>query len=139
MNGHEVRKLNDEEVSLEIRNLRSKLHTLRTQVVTEKVEDVSSFKQARRDVARLLTERNARLRASGKRVGVGSTTRAESAPAAKPAAAKASGAAKAPVKASGRATAKAAAKASGKTAGESGGSKTKASGKSSTTGKGKGK
>lgn len=67
MNGEEVRKLTDEEISIEIRNLRSKLHTLRTQVVTEKVEDVSAFRQHRRDVARLLTERNARLLASGKR------------------------------------------------------------------------
>jgi ribosomal protein L29 len=67
MTGDEVRKLTDEEISLEVRNLRSKMHTLRTQVVTEKVEDVSSFMNTRRDIARLLTERNARLRASGKR------------------------------------------------------------------------
>jgi len=67
MTGQEVRKMTDEELTLEIRNLRSKLHSLRTQVVTEKVEDVSSFKNTRRDIARMLTERNARFKAAGKR------------------------------------------------------------------------
>ena len=67
MNAHEVHKLTDEEISVEIKNLRSKMHTMRTQVVTEKVEDVSSFRKTRRDIARLLTERNARFRAAGKR------------------------------------------------------------------------
>lgn len=67
MTGQEVRKMTDEELTLEIRTLRSKLHSLRTQVVTEKVEDVSSFKNARRDIARMLTERNARFKAAGKR------------------------------------------------------------------------
>jgi ribosomal protein L29 len=67
MTGTEVRKLTDEEISLEIRSLRAKMHTLKTQVVTEKVEDVSSFRVTRRDIARLLTERNSRLRAAGKR------------------------------------------------------------------------
>jgi ribosomal protein L29 len=60
MTGHEVRKLTDEELGQELRQLRTKLHTLRTQVVTEKVEDVSQFRKTRRDVARLLTERQAR-------------------------------------------------------------------------------
>jgi large subunit ribosomal protein L29 len=61
MTGQEVRELTDEEISIELRNLRSKMHTLRTQVVTEKVEDVSSFRNTRRDIARLLTERKARI------------------------------------------------------------------------------
>jgi ribosomal protein L29 len=65
MTGEEVRKLKDEEVSLEIRRLREKLYTLRTQAVTEKVEDLSQFTKIRRDVARLLTERTARA-AAGK-------------------------------------------------------------------------
>lgn len=60
MTGEEVRKLKDEEVALEIRRLRDKLYTLRTQAVTEKVEDLSQFTKIRRDVARLLTERTAR-------------------------------------------------------------------------------
>jgi ribosomal protein L29 len=66
MNAQEVRKMTDDEISIEIRNLRSKLHTMRTQVVTEKVEDVSTFRKARRDVARLLTERNSRFKAARK-------------------------------------------------------------------------
>ena len=60
MTGEEVRKLKDEEIALEVRRLREKLYTLRTQAVTEKVEDLSQFTKIRRDVARLLTERSAR-------------------------------------------------------------------------------
>ena len=67
MTGNEVRKLTNEEISLEIRNLRNKIHTLRTQVVTEKVEDNSAFRNTRRDIARLLTERKSRFAAAGKR------------------------------------------------------------------------
>lgn len=69
MTGHEVHKMTDEEIGVEIRRLRDKLHTMRTQVVTEKVEDVSMFGKTRRDVARLLTERKTRIRAktAGKR------------------------------------------------------------------------
>jgi large subunit ribosomal protein L29 len=67
MNAQEVRKMTDEEISVEIRSLRSKTHTMRTQVVTDKVEDVSSFKKIRRDIARLMTERNVRFKAAGKR------------------------------------------------------------------------
>lgn len=66
MNAQEVRKMTDDEISVEIRNLRSKMHTMRTQVVTEKVEDVSTFRKTRRDVARLLTERNTRFKAARK-------------------------------------------------------------------------
>ena len=60
MTGEEVRKLKDEEIALEVRRLRERLYTLRTQAVTEKVEDLSQFTKIRRDIARLLTERSAR-------------------------------------------------------------------------------
>ena len=60
MTGEEVRKLKDEEIAVEVRRLREKLYTLRTQSVTEKVEDVSQFKKIRRDIARLLSERTTR-------------------------------------------------------------------------------
>lgn len=60
MKGQESHKLTDEEIGVEIKRLRNELFTLRTQAVTEKVEDVSRFKKTRRDIARLLTERNAR-------------------------------------------------------------------------------
>lgn len=82
MNAQEVRKMTDEEISLEIRSLRSKIHTMRTQVVTDKVEDVSSFEKTRRDVARLLTERNARFKNGG---GAGKATAAAKSEDAKPA------------------------------------------------------
>ena len=60
MIGEEVRKLRDEEISIELKRLREKLYTLRTQTVTEKIEDTSQLRLLRRDVARLLTERRAR-------------------------------------------------------------------------------
>jgi large subunit ribosomal protein L29 len=46
----------------ELKGLRRRLFDLRTQAVTEKVEDTSQFLKIRRDVARLLTELNARSR-----------------------------------------------------------------------------
>ncbi len=61
MTGKEVRALSDEEIKIELARLRDKLFGLRTQGVTEKVEDNSSFIKIRRDVARLMTERTARL------------------------------------------------------------------------------
>src|SRR6185503_10605581 len=67
MKGQEVHKLTDDEIGVEIKRLRNELYTLRTQAVTEKVEDVSRFKKTRRDIARLLTERNAR----GAKAGAG--------------------------------------------------------------------
>ena len=58
MTGEEVRKMRDEEISIELKRLREIVFTLRSQMVTEKVEDTS---QVRRDVARLLTERHVRI------------------------------------------------------------------------------
>jgi large subunit ribosomal protein L29 len=60
MTGDEVRQLADEEISLELGRLRERIFTLRTQTVTEKVEDNSQFRNLRRDVARLETERRRR-------------------------------------------------------------------------------
>jgi len=60
MTGAEVRKLKDEEIAVELKRLRGKLFTLRTQTVTEKVEDMSLFEKMRRDIARLMTEQAAR-------------------------------------------------------------------------------
>lgn len=67
MTGEEVRGLNDEEIALELRRLRQRQYEMRSASVTEKVEDTSQFKKIRRDVARLLTEQNARQRAAGER------------------------------------------------------------------------
>jgi large subunit ribosomal protein L29 len=60
MTGTEVRKLNDDQLKAELSDLRGKLLTLRSQSVTEKVEDNSQFTKHRRDIARLLTEQKAR-------------------------------------------------------------------------------
>ena len=60
MIGREVRKLSDEELGVELGNLRAKLFKLRSQAVTEKIEDLSQFGKVRRDIARLRTEIRAR-------------------------------------------------------------------------------
>lgn len=64
MNGKEVRALRDEEIGVELGRLRSRIFELRSQAVTEKVEDLSQFTKIRRDIARLLTERTARRHAA---------------------------------------------------------------------------
>lgn len=66
MTGKEVRALSVDEIKAELGRLRGKLFDLRSQTVTEKVEDNSQFGKIRKDIARLLTERKARLTA-GKR------------------------------------------------------------------------
>jgi large subunit ribosomal protein L29 len=60
MNGKEVRALKDEEIKVELERNRTKLYQLRSQTVTEKVENTAQFKSVRRDIARLLTERSSR-------------------------------------------------------------------------------
>jgi len=63
MTGEEVRKLTDEEIKVELKRMRAELYQLRTQSVTEKVEDVSRFGKVRKDIARMLGERTKRLAA----------------------------------------------------------------------------
>ncbi len=60
MTGAEVRKLNDEEIAVELVNLRGKLLALKNRSVSEKIEDTTQFGNLRRDIARLLTEQTAR-------------------------------------------------------------------------------
>lgn len=60
MKAKEVHKLTDDEIDAELKRLRQRSYELRTQSVTEKIEDTSQFSRTRRDIARLLTERNAR-------------------------------------------------------------------------------
>lgn len=60
MTGAEVRKLNDEEITVELANLRGKLLALKNKSVSEKIEDSSQFGNIRKDIARLLTEQTAR-------------------------------------------------------------------------------
>ena len=64
MKAKEVRKLSDEELVIEVDRLRRRKFELRTQAVTEKIQDVSQFRKIRREVAQLLTEQNRRARES---------------------------------------------------------------------------
>ena len=60
MKANEVRKLSDEELDIEATRLRRQLFDLRTQAVTEKIEDTSQFGKIRKVIARVLTEQSAR-------------------------------------------------------------------------------
>ena len=60
MKAQEVHKLSDEEVHIELERLRRHLFDLRAQAVTEKLEDPGQLRNARRDIARLLTEQHQR-------------------------------------------------------------------------------
>jgi ribosomal protein L29 len=60
MKAKEVHKLSDDEIEAELKRLRQRTFELRTQAVTEKIEDTSQFSRTRRDIARLLTERSTR-------------------------------------------------------------------------------
>jgi large subunit ribosomal protein L29 len=60
MNSQEVRKLNDEEIGVEMERLRRRHFELRNQSVTEKIEDFSQFAKIKKDIARLMTEKKAR-------------------------------------------------------------------------------
>ncbi len=62
MKAKEVHTLSDEEIDVELVRLRKRSFELRTQAVTEKIEDTTQFGSTRRDIARLLTEQNARRR-----------------------------------------------------------------------------
>ena len=64
MTPKEVRKLNDEELDVEIERLKRRHFELRAQSVTEKIEDTSQFGKIKKDIARLQTERQARLNAA---------------------------------------------------------------------------
>ncbi|MDF1869463.1 MAG: 50S ribosomal protein L29 [Phycisphaerales bacterium] len=60
MTGTEVRALKDEEITVELKRLRSSLLALKSKSVTEKIEDTTQFGKVRKDIARLLTEQTAR-------------------------------------------------------------------------------
>jgi len=64
MKAKEVHKLSNEELDVEVQRLRRKMFELRTQAVTEKIQDASQFSNVRRDIARLLTEKNMRRKAT---------------------------------------------------------------------------
>ena len=51
----EIRELTDEELTAELERVRRHLFDLRSQAVTEKLENPSMITKAKRDVARILT------------------------------------------------------------------------------------
>tara|TARA_B100000579_G_C22575342_1_gene730887 strand:+ start:71 stop:271 length:201 start_codon:yes stop_codon:yes gene_type:complete len=63
MKAKAVHKLSDEELGIEVDNLRKKLFELKTQRVTEKIQDTSQFNKIRKDIARLLSEQSVRSKA----------------------------------------------------------------------------
>ena len=64
MKAREVHKLSNEEIDVEVDRLRRRLFELRSQSVTEKIEDTSQFRKLKKDIARLLTERSGRQHAA---------------------------------------------------------------------------
>jgi ribosomal protein L29 len=66
MKAKAVHKLGDEELAIEVDNLRKKRFELMTQGVTEKIQDTSQYKKIRKDIARLLTEQTLRSKRTGK-------------------------------------------------------------------------
>lgn len=55
MKAAEIRQLSDEELTSELERLHRHLFDLRSQAVTEKLEDPSMLRKTKRDIARLLT------------------------------------------------------------------------------------
>jgi len=66
MKAEEVHKMSDEEMAEEVNRLRRHLYDLKSQTVTEKLEDPTQLTKTRRDVARILTEQNARRQRQAK-------------------------------------------------------------------------
>jgi len=60
MKSGEVHKMSDAELIEESRRLKKKLFELRSQAVTEKLENPRQMSNLRRDIARILTEQRAR-------------------------------------------------------------------------------
>jgi len=58
----EIREKDDTALNKELVELRKQMFTLRTQAVTQKLEDPSKLGKLRRDVARVLTVLNERKR-----------------------------------------------------------------------------
>ena len=60
MKASEVSKLSLDEIKVEETRLRARHFELRSQAVTQKIENTSELGNIRRDIARLLTERKKR-------------------------------------------------------------------------------
>jgi len=55
MKAREIREMNPDELVDEMENLRKRFFEIRTQAVTEKLEDPSQLTKIKRDIARLAT------------------------------------------------------------------------------------
>ncbi len=62
----DLKAFSDEQLAAEMTAMRTKLHSLKTQATTEKVEDISQFKKIRRNIARASTEATRRRQAAAK-------------------------------------------------------------------------
>lgn len=62
----DIREMNPDELTSELDALRTKLYDIRTQAVTEKLEDPSQLSKLRRDIARFKTVIRERELASSK-------------------------------------------------------------------------
>lgn len=60
MKASEIKKLSDEQLAAEVKTARRQIFDLRSQAVTEKLENPGQKTTLRRDVARLLTEKRQR-------------------------------------------------------------------------------
>ncbi len=60
MKAVEVHKMSGQELDVEQQRLRKQLFELRSQAVTEKLENPRQIRNLRRDIARVLTEAHAR-------------------------------------------------------------------------------
>jgi large subunit ribosomal protein L29 len=60
MKASEVHKFSNEELDIEVARMRQQHFELRSQAVTEKLENPRQISNLRRDIARLLTERRSR-------------------------------------------------------------------------------
>jgi len=65
MKAKAVHRLGEEELTIEVDNLRKKLFELKTQGVTEKIQDTSQYGKIRKDIARLITEQVSRRKTAG--------------------------------------------------------------------------
>ena len=63
MNSAKLKKMSDEDIVIEVQQLRRRLFDLRCQLVTEKIQNTSQFPNVRKDIARLLTEQSSRNQA----------------------------------------------------------------------------
>jgi len=55
MKANDIREMNPDELSDELENLQKKFFDIRTQAVTEKLEDPTQLTKVKRDIARIMT------------------------------------------------------------------------------------